>query len=45
MFRTLYALCVVGLLGSTAWTATGLQPDRQASEGRIGVVLLAALQR
>ncbi len=43
--RTLYALAVVALIGTTAWAATGLKSERQHSQGRVGIVLLAALQR
>ena len=43
--RTLYALAVVGLIGSTAWAASGIKSERQHSAGRVGIVLLAALQR
>ena len=43
--RTLYAFTVVALIGSTAWAATGIKSERQHSAGRVGIVLLAALQR
>jgi hypothetical protein len=45
MIRLLYALTVVALIGGTAWAATGVKGERQHSNGRIGIVLLAALQR
>jgi hypothetical protein len=45
MIRTLYALTVVALIGSTAWAASGIKGERQHSAGRVGIVLLAALQR
>ena len=45
MIRTLYTLCLVGLIGSTAWAATGLQTERHKSSARVGIVILAALQR
>lgn len=45
MARILYALTVVALICSTAWAATGIDNERQHSSGRIGIVLLAALQR
>jgi hypothetical protein len=45
MIRILYALAVVTLIGSTAWAATGMKDQRSHSSGRIGIVLLAALQR
>jgi hypothetical protein len=43
--RTAYALTVVALLGGTGWTATGIKSDRLHSQGGLGIVLLAALQR
>lgn len=43
--RTLYALCLVALIGSTAWAATELKTERQSSPGRMGFVLLTMLQR
>ena len=43
--RAVYALTVVALLGGTGWTATGIKGDRQHSQGGVGIVLLAALQR
>jgi hypothetical protein len=42
---TLYALAVIGLIGSTCWAAGGIKSERQHSAGRVGLVLLAALQR
>jgi hypothetical protein len=45
MLRTLYALSVVTLICSTAWAATGVRSERQLSADRVGIVLLAALQR
>jgi hypothetical protein len=45
MIRLLYALAVIALIGSTAWAATGMRDGREHSSGRIGIVLLAALQR
>ncbi len=43
--RTLYTLCLVALIGSTAWAATELKAERQSSPGRVGFVLLTMLQR
>ena len=43
--HTLYALTVVALIGGTAWAAGGIKSERQHSAGRVGIVLLAALQR
>jgi hypothetical protein len=45
MFRMLYTLTVVGLIGGTAWSAAGLQDVRAGVDGGVGIVLLAALQR
>ena len=45
MFRLLYTLTVVALIGSTAWAATGMKYDRAKAGGRLGIVLLVALQR
>ena len=45
MTRILYALCLVSLIGSTAWAATGLQSGRHESSAKVGIVILAALQR
>ena len=45
MVRALYALCVVGLIGSTAWAATGMRSERHKTGTHVGIVLLAALQR
>jgi hypothetical protein len=45
MFRALYAICLIGLIGSTAWAATGLKPERQQMGSGVGLVLLVALQR
>ncbi len=45
MIRILYALTVVALIGSTAWAATGVKGGREHSGGRLGIVLLVALQR
>lgn len=45
MIRTLYTLCLIGLIGSTAWAATGLQAERHTGSGRVGIIILAALQR
>ena len=36
MVRTLYTLCLVALIGSTAWAATGLKTDRSESGARVG---------
>lgn len=41
----LYALAVIGLIGSTCWAAGGIKGERQHSAGGVGIVLLAALQR
>jgi hypothetical protein len=40
MFRTLYALSVVALIGGTAWSAMGMQPARTET-GSVGIVLLS----
>lgn len=45
MIRTLYAICLVGLIGSTAWAAAGLKSERPEAGRAVGIVLLAALQR
>jgi hypothetical protein len=45
VIRILYALTVVALIGGTAWAATGVKDGRAHSGGRIGIVLIAALQR
>jgi hypothetical protein len=45
MFRILYAATVVALIGGTAWAASGVKAERAHSGGRVGIVLLAALQR
>ena len=45
MIRILYAMTVVALIGGTAWASTGMKDGRAHSGGRIGIVLLAALQR
>lgn len=45
MIRIIYALTVIALIGSTAWAATGIKSGREHSGGRLGIVLLAALQR
>ena len=45
MIRLLYTFTVIALVGSTAWAATGMKEQRPHSNGRIGIVLLAALQR
>lgn len=45
VIRTLYALSVVALVSGTAWSATGMQGQRLAVDGGVGLVLLAALQR
>jgi hypothetical protein len=45
MIRLLYALTVIALIGSTAWAATGMKDQRLHSNARMGIVLLAALQR
>ena len=45
LFRTFYALTVVALIGSTGWAASGMKNERAHSAGRVGIVLLAALQR
>ena len=45
MIRILYALCLVALIGGTGWAATGIKGERQHSQGGVGIVLLAALQR
>lgn len=46
MFRTLYALTIVALIGGTAWAASGYQPEPQSSrQGGVGFALMVALQR
>jgi hypothetical protein len=45
VIRSLYAFCIVALIGSTAWAATGMQDERHKTGVRVGIVLLAALQR
>jgi hypothetical protein len=46
MLRILYTLLMVGLIGGTAWAASGYQPDDdKARSGAVGFVILAALQR
>jgi hypothetical protein len=45
MFRTLYGLCIISLLASTAWTAAGASSTSAQSHAGLGLVLLAALQR
>ncbi len=43
--NSLYALSIVALVGGTAWSAAGIKAEREHSGGRVGFVLLAALQR
>jgi hypothetical protein len=43
--RTFYTLCLVALIGSTAWAATELKAERESTPGRVGFVLLTILQR
>ena len=45
MLRILFTLAVVTLIGSTAWAASGIKSERASAEARVGLVLLAALQR
>jgi hypothetical protein len=45
MFRTLYTLTVVALLGSTTWAAAGFADAPSHSPTGIGLVILTALQR
>ena len=45
MFRTLYALCVVMLLASTAWTAAIAQSGGARAHAGLGLIILVALQR
>lgn len=45
MIRTLYTLCLVTLIGSTAWAANGMQSERPEGGRGVGIVILAALQR
>ena len=45
MLRTIYAVSIVALIGSTAWTATDIEDNRAASTSGVGLVLLTALQR
>jgi hypothetical protein len=45
MIRALYTICLVGLIGSTAWAATGLKGERHQANGALGIVILAVLQR
>ena len=46
MFRFVYTLCMVALIGGTAWAATELQAERpKGRPGGVGFVILTALQR
>jgi hypothetical protein len=45
MFRTLYALVMIALIGGTAWAATGIQTEGKKLGAGAGIVILAALQR
>jgi hypothetical protein len=45
VIRTLYAICLVALIGSTAWAATEWKAERESTPGRVGFVLLTILQR
>jgi hypothetical protein len=46
MWRTLYTLAILALIGGSAWAATGLKHnDRPGFGSGVGIVLLAALQR
>ena len=46
MYRILYTLCMVALIGGTAWAAVELQQERpKGPPGRVGFVILTALQR
>jgi hypothetical protein len=46
MLRILYTLLMVGLIGGTAWAASGYEPDnKKAGSGAVGFVILTALQR
>jgi len=45
VFRILYTFCVAVLIGGTAWSAGGMESGRAEFEGRVGILLLAALQR
>jgi hypothetical protein len=44
VIRTLYAICLVALIGSTAWAATEWKAERESTPGRVGFVLLTILQ-
>jgi hypothetical protein len=45
MFRALYAVCVVMLLASTAWTAASADSRTAKQQPGLGLVILTALQR
>ena len=46
MYRILYTLCMVAMIGGTAWAAAELQQERpKGPPGRVGFVILTALQR
>jgi hypothetical protein len=44
--RILFILCLLTLIGGSAWAATGAAKlERPEVPGRLGIVLLVALQR
>lgn len=45
MFRVLYVLAVVTLLGGSAVTAAGMEDRGDRLPGGVGLVLLTSLQR
>jgi hypothetical protein len=45
MFRVLYALCIVMLIASTAWTAASADSRTAKTQHGLGFVILTALQR
>ena len=45
MIRLIYTTTLIGLIGSTAWAAAGLQGERHKVGAGAGLVLIAALQR
>jgi hypothetical protein len=45
MIRIFYIFAVVTLIASTGWAAAGMKGAREQSSGRLGIVLLVALQR
>lgn len=46
MFRIVYIVLMVALIGGTAWAASNYQPDpRTCGTSGVGLVLITALQR